>query len=351
VRVIPAIGTALMATALAAATSEVPPQRIDSLPAVPDAHGFAGAVAGVHRGHLLAGGGANFPGGLMPWEGGKKVWHDRVFGFAPDRGAAWRQIGRLPAPNAYGVSLTIPDGVLIIGGGNAARNFSDVWLMTITGQSLAFRALAPLPVPLAQMAGATGGGGVHIIGGAQTPDASAASVRHYRLELDAIDGGWREMPELPAPGRILAMAAGVANAFYVMGGCALAADVDGKPVRTYLRDAWRFSDGKWTRVADLPTPLAASPSPAPVFEHDIYLLSGDDGSQVALKSPAQHKGFSRQILRYDTIENSWQHAGDLGFPGPVTLPATPWKDGFVLFNGEIRPGVRTTRVLLFRATR
>ena len=49
-----------------------------NLPSIPDAHGFAGAFAGLHNGYLLAAGGANFPDGLMPWNGGKKVWHDRV---------------------------------------------------------------------------------------------------------------------------------------------------------------------------------------------------------------------------------------------------------------------------------
>jgi hypothetical protein len=31
----------------------------------------------------------------------------------------------------------------------------------------------------------------------------------------------------------------------------------------------------------------------------------------------------------------------------VTLPTAPWKNGFVFFNGEVRPGVRTARVFLF----
>ena len=346
----PAIGKTLLAATLAVATSQVPRPRIDSLPAVLDAHGFAGAFAGVHNGRLLAGGGANFPGGV-PWEGGTKVWHDRVFVLSAYANAVWREIGRLPAPNAYGVSLTIPDGVLIIGGGNAARNFSDVWLMTLAGESLAFRALPPLPAPLAQMAGAIAADGVHIVGGAHRPDAVEATVRHYRLELDAIDKGWRQMPALPAAARILSIAAGIANDLYVIGGCAVAAGADGRAVRTYLTDVWRFSNGKWTRLADLPTPLAAAASPAPVFGHDIYVISGDDGRQAGLTSLAQHKGFRTQVLRYDTLENAWRDAGELRVPPPVTLPTASWKDGFVLFNGEIRPGVRTTQVHLFRSTR
>jgi N-acetylneuraminate epimerase len=110
------IGCLFVAAALAAVSAaDLRAARVISLPAVPDRHGFAGAFAGVHNGHLLAGGGANFPEGVMPWNGGKKVWHDRVFALAPAKGAAWREIGRLPRSNAYGVSLTIPEGVLIVG--------------------------------------------------------------------------------------------------------------------------------------------------------------------------------------------------------------------------------------------
>ena len=32
---------------------------------------------------------------------------------------------------------------------------------------------------------------------------------------------------------------------------------------------------------------------------------------------------------------------------PVTVPTAPWQDGFIFFNGEVRPGIRTTQVFLF----
>jgi hypothetical protein len=44
------------------------------LAALPDAHGFAGCFAGLSGGRLLVAGGANFPDGVMPWDGGKKTW-------------------------------------------------------------------------------------------------------------------------------------------------------------------------------------------------------------------------------------------------------------------------------------
>ena len=50
----------------------------DQLAPLPDPLGVATPFAGVSGGALLVAGGANFP-DKMPWEGGKKVWHDRVW--------------------------------------------------------------------------------------------------------------------------------------------------------------------------------------------------------------------------------------------------------------------------------
>ncbi|WP_367874039.1 galactose oxidase [Luteolibacter sp. Populi] len=337
-----------VAATLAVVPLHAEPPRVDRLPPVPDAVGFAGAFAGVQGTKLIAGGGANFPDGVMPWDGGKKVWHDRLFALdlaVPD--SKWREIGRLPMPNGYGVSLTLPEGVLLIGGGNAVRHFEEVVLLTIQDGKVSFEDYPALPQPLAQMAGALVGRQVHLCGGIDSPQATVASREHWMLDLDEKQKGWQKQPELPAAGRILASAAAIDGAFYLTGGCLLAPDAAGKPQRAYLREAWKFAAGKWTRLADPPRAAVAAASPAPVRGASLFIVSGDDGSQTGLASPADHKGFTPEILRYDTASDSWSPAGELDVLPPVTLPAAPWKDGFIFFNGEVKPGVRTPQVFLF----
>ncbi len=317
-------------------------------PPIPDAHGFAGAFAGVHRGILLTGGGANFPDGIMPWDGGKKVWHDRLFALDLGKaGAAWREIGKLPSPNGYGVSLTTAEGFLMIGGGDADRNFRTVTLITCDGGKVSFRNFPDLPVPLAQMTGALVGREVHLCGGIETPDAIRASNGHWKINLDQPEDGWKNLTSLPAEGRILAISAGVNGAFVVAGGCSLAPDEAGKPKRTYLRETWQFSGGQWIRLADMPRAAVAAASPAPVRGNSMFVVSGDDGLQLNLPSPADHRGFTREILRFDPIANEWSKAGELDGPAPVTLPAVPWLNEFLLVNGEVKPGVRTPAVTRF----
>lgn len=318
------------------------------LPPVPDAVGFAGAFAGFHHQHLIAGGGANFPDGTMPWDGGKKVWHDRLFALdlaTPD--ATWKEIGKLPSPLGYGLSLTLPDGVILIGGSDAKEHSRRVTLLTLADGKPAFKTLPELPVPLAQMAGALVGQRIHLCGGIEKPDSTIATAAHWTLDLTARDQGWQTQPPLPAAGRMLATAAAIADAFVLAGGCSLAPDAAGKPVRTYLREAWKFRDGQWTRLADLPRAAVAAASPAPVRGRSLFVVSGDDGLQTGLPSPAAHQGFTKEILRYDLDRDAWSTAGQLDLPAPVTLPTAPWKDGFVLFNGEVKPGVRTPQVILF----
>jgi N-acetylneuraminic acid mutarotase len=319
---------------------------ISPLPPVGDPIGFAGAFAGTHRGHLIAGGGANFPDGKMPWDGGKKVWHDRLFTLdlnQPETG--WKPAGKLPSPNGYGVSITTPEGILIIGGSDESHHLPQVHLMTLNADHQAsFHPLPPLPEPLAQMCGSSVGRTIHLCGGIGKPTDTNASNKHWTLNLDQPATGWTEAPPLPAPGRILATAATIGDRFIIVGGCSLAPDAAGKPARTYLRDAWSFSNNKWSPLANLPRPSVAAASPAPVSGDSLFIISGDDGKQIGLASPTLHQGFTPEVLRFDVSDNRWTTAGNLTVPPPVTLPTAPWKNGCILFNGEVKPGVRTNQV-------
>ncbi len=96
-----------------------------SLPSLPDAHGFAGAFAGISHGTLLVAGGANFP-DKKPWEGGQKVWHDTVYALELPAGS-WKPVGRLPRPMAYGVSVTYRDSLICVGGCDANQHVTSAF--------------------------------------------------------------------------------------------------------------------------------------------------------------------------------------------------------------------------------
>ncbi|MDP3071468.1 MAG: hypothetical protein Q8N18_14350 [Opitutaceae bacterium] len=311
------------------------------LPDIPDREGFAGSHAGVTGGALLVAGGANFP-HKRPWEGGTKVWHDKAFLLEPGA-VAWRTVERLPAAGGYGVSVTLDEGVLLIGGGDAHQNFSTVWLVRWDGRQLSYIAWPALPRPLALMAGARVGRTIYVAGGLERPEATRASHAAYRLDLDARDKGWQELPAWPGPERILSVGGAQGDAFYLFSGARLVADATGKITREWLRDAYRFTPaGGWQRLADLPRVAVAAPALAPLVQGKLLVLGGDDGAQLGV-DPTAHRGFPRDMLAYDPDANTWSRTGEMPF-SLVTTSLAIWRGQLVVPGGEARPGVRSTQV-------
>ena len=151
-----------------------------------------------------------------------------------------------------------------------------------------------------------------------------------------------EVEACPGPGRMLAVAAAFDGAFWVVGGVELVAK-KGAVERRYLADAYRYDPGKgWARVADLPHPVAAAPSPAPADISGFYVLGGDDGSHVGA-APDRHPGFGGKALRYDRESGKWAEAGAIP-AARVTVPCVRWDRAWVVPSGEVRPGVRSPDV-------
>lgn len=317
----------------------------ERLPPLPDAHGVAAPFAGVHGGVLIVGGGANFP-DRPPWEGGAKVWHDRVRVLEKPDGP-WREAGRLPRPLAYGVSVSTPDGVICVGGSDATTHYADVFRLSWTQGALQTHPLPPLPIALANACGAVVGTTLCVGTGSEAPGEQSATHRAFALDLAADRPAWRELPPLPARGRLLATAAAHDGRWFVWGGAALEPSTDGKPKREYLREAWSYhADHGWRRLADLPRPSVAAPSPAPRVKASLLLVSGDDGSLAGFTPPEKHPGFPGTILAYDPVSDRWREAG--ATPAPrVTVPCVEWLGRHILPSGEVRPGVRSPDVWSF----
>ena len=342
----------LLRTVLALACLTVGPPVVAGewakLAPLPDKEGLAGSFAGVSNGALLVAGGANFP-GAKPWAGGKKVWTDAVF-VLEKPGGEWKPAGKLPRPLGYGVSATHRTGVVCVGGCDADRHHATAFRLEWTNGTLVTAELPRLPVPAAYLCGALIGDDLFVAGGQVEPDSATAQRTAYRLRLTARAPKWERIEDLPGSGRVLAVAAGSAGAFWVVGGADLVAGNDGKPERHYLRDGYRYDPGRgWARVRDLPAPVAASPSPAPADATGFFLLGGDDGAQVRVP-PEKHRGFSPTVTRFDLKSGEWVAGAELKAPR-VTVPCVPWNGSWVVPSGEVRPGVRSPEVWAFSPPR
>ena len=340
----------LIAALLVTVTATASPAAIrwSQLAPLPDPLGVAGPFAGVSGGVLLVAGGANFP-EKMPWAGGRKIWHDTSFVLEEPDGR-WKIAGRIPHPRGYGVSVSHQDAVICVGGSDANRHYADAFRLQWQAGKLSVKTLPALPMPLANMSGAVVANILYLAGGSESPGEQSATNRFLALDLDADRSAWRELDRVPGKPRLLAAAASHNGAFYLLGGVALEPNADGKNARVYLREALRYRPGEgWTRLADLPRPSVAAPSPAPVLDGRILLLAGDDGSRAGFTPPDQHPGFPKTILAYDPALNHWSEAGELPAPR-ATAPCVAWRGMFVVPSGEVRPGVRSPEVWAWRDT-
>ncbi len=314
------------------------------LPSLPDKEGFAGPFAGVSNDALLVAGGANFP-DKKPWDGGKKIWYDSVFVLEKPDGE-WKNAGKLPRPLGYGVSVTHGDSVVCVGGSDADRHYADAFRLDWKTGKLVTTKLPSLPKPLANACGALVGDNLYVAGGQEKPDSKDTAKTAWRLDLSAKEPKWRQIDACPGSGRMLAVAAGFDGAFWIVGGVDLVVGKGEKIERRYLKDAYRYDPDKgWKRVADLPYPVVAAPSPAPADASGFYILGGDDGSQVGV-DPEKHRGFGKKVLRYDMKSNKWVEAGEVSAPR-VTVPCVMWNRTWVVPSGEMRPGVRSPEVWNF----
>ncbi|GAB3909448.1 Kelch repeat-containing protein [Mucilaginibacter boryungensis] len=332
------------------------------LPPIPDEHGFAGSFAGTSHGALIVAGGANFPDGGAPWTGSKKVWTDKIFVLDKSTGI-WKVAGKLPQPMGYGVSISYHDKLICIGGSNTGGHLCTVYAISYMNNKIEIEKWPDLPQPLSNACGTLVGHNVYIAGGLLHPDDKSTANIFWSLNLSAPKtSSWQKLETWPGPPRMLSVAGQTNNTFYLFSGTDLE-DKNGAAHRRYLNDAYKYTPGKgWSRVADLPNAVVAAPGPAIfVNKNELLIFGGDDGKLAddAANLKENHPGFSDKILKYNIDTDTWSVSGTIhtakkpdadtnpngSIWAPVTTTAVMWHEMIVFPGGEVRPAVRTPRIL------
>jgi len=167
------------------------------------------------------------------------------------------------------VSALFAAGLLSVGGGAAG-----------TGARLAleWKRAAPLPVARSEVAAATVGRELVVVGGFLAYGRSSKRVDAYSPAKNR----WRQLPDLPVAVNH-AMAASDGRRLYVVGGY-------GAPTRAFV-----FSAGRWRRLPDLPEPRAAAG--AAIVGRTLYVVGGVARGGLAQRALA----FDRTRRRWTTI--------------------------------------------------
>ena len=348
-----------------AATTSFNTVSLRSLPplAVGCDEGVSAPFIATVNGRLWVGGGCNFP-HRPAAEGGEKVYYAAIYeldGLQP--AGRWRKVGSLPRPLAYGVSMTVPEGAVWVGGCNAEGSRSEAWLVTADGQGLPrLQALPSLPVALDQMGGAYGGGYLYVAGGQTNGCPSQAA---FRL---AWPGGkcWERLPDLPGRARLQPAAAvqnGAAGAcLYVMGGFYPSRGATAAATHTaglYLHPVSR----RWMPTAPMKPwgrsdtlALVGAQAVASGCAHvigfggvdrarfDAALNQPDTAKAAYLSQPVDWYRFRRELLVYHTLTDTWalHDAGSLLARAGAAVVAMG--NEWIVVGGELKPGVRSSAV-------
>lgn len=329
----------------------------NTLAPIPDKIGFAGSFAGVSGGALIVAGGANFPDGGAPWTGSIKAWTNEIF-ILENQHETWKKAGMLPKKMGYGVSVTYKNSLILIGGSNESGHLQDVWQLDYQNGKVKFTALPPLPQPIANSCGVLAGNIIYIMGGITAPDSKEAAHHFWSLDLSARKKEWKMLDTWPGAGRMLSVAGTYAGKVYLFSGVEL---INGQ--RKYLTDAFEYTPLKgWKKIADLPSSVAAAPTPAFANGEQLLIFGGDDGLAAPQASALKekHPGFSDQIVSYDPKLSIWRKSGKIrtvkredaavhpnqSIWAPVTTTLTIWQGKVILPGGEVRPATRTPNVLI-----
>lgn len=335
--------------------------------------GLAGAFAGVHHDVLLIAGGANFPDG-MPWEGGKKEYHDDIYILQKSKTGKFIAIEykkfKLRERIAYGAGVSTTEGVVCIGGENKKGISNKVFLLQWDQavKRILIKDLPDIPVSLTNLSATTDGKIVYVAGG---ESANGVANLFFCLDVGHKKEGWKQLPALPeeVSNAVMVMQFnGHEDCIYVIGG----RKKNTNGISDIYSSVYEYGlkTNKWKEKAPLPYALSAGTGMA-VGRDKILLFGGDRGivfhqteeliaainaekdeakkqRLVEEKNQLQinHPGFSKEVLLYNTLKNQWSVFDSIPFAVPVTTTACKWGHDVFLASGEIKAGVRTSIILM-----
>ncbi|QZT36767.1 sodium/solute symporter [Halosquirtibacter xylanolyticus] len=345
-------------------------RNISKLPeSVDHGVGRAGTFSGFIGDYLVVVGGANFPAG-MPWEGGKKQYHNDIFIGKVDRnGLHWNSKKEHYLNSiAYGGTVSTEEGLMFIGGENGHRISSDVTLLDLELSTLdvSYKKLPSLPLPLSNLSCVILNDKVYVAGGVTDKGTKVSTNLFFQLDVSDLNRRhvqWEQLPSFPGPSRaystMVVQSDGEKKAIYLIGGRSIE---KGKKIEV-LDSGLKYDPilSKWSKLSGSFPIMAGNAFGS--GQSFIVFPTGTDGrllvEEMRLKGAQQsdtndtdinealvsyyenHPGFPNHVYVYNTITNELVVDGKLPNGGVATASFAKHKNKFYVVSGEVRPGVRT----------
>jgi N-acetylneuraminic acid mutarotase len=289
---------------------------------------IAGSYTGVHGDALIIAGGVNISGQDFESE---NLYNDTIYvlvkKFNKDKVSYhWISDFKLDKPMAYGSSVSTDSGVICIGGKDAERTYSDVFLLRWNKEKeeIEQQTLPPLPQPCAYSGAAVVGNKVYVAGGITELNFETTLKNLWSLDLASMnDKGFKWEQVLPWPGHSCAFAIvtaqhnGIDDCVYVMSGrhkgeggnIEFLTDVYEFTPKLYNPEKFDIENGSytgekspWKKRSEMPRGIIAGTS-IPVGQSHIFIVSGDDGSLRFHERSVFISYYNRQM------DQRWTHTG------------------------------------------
>lgn len=320
--------------------------------------GLSGCFASKSGSDIIIAGGCNFPGNPFA-PGASKKFYKGIYA-ADTATMAWRPIGQLPQPTAYGATATTPKGIVLIGGTDPDSALASCMLLTVNQDQAQLSPLPSLPAPVDNAYAAAIGNTVYLAGGnlSGTPSRSL-----FALNLDADAPKWVKLKDMPGNPRVQpVMAAGVNSrgetCLYLFGGFA-GRHGNNEPTLELNGLCYTPSSNKWHTVkgpvTPQGTPLAVGGGAACTLSSGKIAVCGGVNKDVFLEAlrnqapdyldhdPEWYR-FNPYTLVFDPATESWLEPVDTARAtaraGASVIPAQD--NSFFIYGGELKPRVRSS---------
>ncbi len=340
------------------------------------AKGVSAAYAALINNKLIVAGGANFP-GKQGFEGGSKAFYNQIMWYDEIK-KEWTEIGLLPEPAAYGVSVQTAEGTLWIGGNNASRSLNDVYSVSLTESGdISLKSFPPLPASMDNFAGCASGDLV-FIGGGNVNGAPSNAFFCINIKTDSV---WTKLPPFPDVPRVQPVMVSIVmegkHSVYLLGGF-FGGDASTEPTMATTILQYDIAAKAWTEVGDQIDPETGRPfslGGATAMQlddryilclggvnHDVFLdaittqyhigqnparspeekqKQNLEFSKKYMTQPVAYYKFNRECRIFDTKTGVWStidRSSDFARAGATLVGKA---DHFYAVQGELKPGVRS----------
>ena len=326
--------------------------------------GLSGIITGAIGDTFIVAGGNNFPAGL-PWEGGTKKYYNSVFVYAIKKDTLIpTALFQLPNNVAYAAIAHLKNGIFYAGGENETGPVNTVYCIqkSEVNNGLEIITWPNLPEAVTNAVAIATNNAVYVFGGA---NSKGVSDKVWVLYFDNVKVGWKYVSTMPQA-TSFAAASLLNGQVYIMGGHCKGADGISKIYNHVF--AWDIENNTWYEKAKLPEAVSAATA-ITTNDSSILFIGGDKSvvfSEVellaakiaaasdttikkeltAIKNNLQktHPGFSKEVLKYNRVSNTWQSYAQLSFTAPVTTHAFINNNKIYVPAGEIKPGIRSPKI-------